>query len=41
MNIEVALVPYEEKTVISHLLQLYRYDSSEYDGHALNDHGLY
>jgi predicted acetyltransferase len=41
MNIEVILVPYEEKTVLSNLIQLYRYDSSEFDGHVLNSHGLY
>lgn len=41
MNIEITLVPYEEKTVLYNLLQLYRYDSSEFDGHVLNNHGLY
>ncbi|AZN41430.1 GNAT family N-acetyltransferase [Paenibacillus albus] len=41
MNIEVDLVPYEDKTVLYHLVQLYRYDSSEFDGHVLNNHGLY
>jgi len=41
MNIEIELVPYEEKTVLYNLIQLYRYDSSEYDGHVLNNHGLY
>lgn len=41
MNIEISLVPYEDKTIIYNLIQLYRYDSSEFDGHALNKHGLY
>ncbi|MCM3628245.1 GNAT family N-acetyltransferase [Paenibacillus glycanilyticus] len=41
MNIELVLVPYEDKTVLSQLIQLYRYDSSEFDGHVLNKHGLY
>ncbi|WP_336765722.1 hypothetical protein [Paenibacillus sp. USHLN196] len=41
MNIEIVLVPYEEKTVLYNLVQLYRYDSSEFDGHVINDHGLY
>lgn len=41
MNIEIALFPYEEKTVLYNLIQLYRYDSSEFDGHVLNSHGLY
>ncbi|MDF2645523.1 MAG: hypothetical protein K0Q73_1328, partial [Paenibacillus sp.] len=29
MNIEITLVPYEEKTVLYNLIQLYRYDSNE------------
>ena len=41
MNIDVSLVPYEEKTILYNLIQLYRYDSSEFDGHVLNKHGLY
>ncbi|MFE5319388.1 GNAT family N-acetyltransferase [Paenibacillus sp. NPDC056579] len=41
MNIEIELARYEEKTVLSNLIQLYRYDSSEFDGHVLNQHGLY
>ncbi|QYR23572.1 GNAT family N-acetyltransferase [Paenibacillus sp. sptzw28] len=41
MNIDISLVPYEEKTVLYNLIQLYRYDSSEFDGHVLNSHGFY
>lgn len=41
MKTEMVLLPYEEKTVLYHLIQLYRYDSSEFDGHVLNPHGLY
>ncbi|REE88942.1 putative acetyltransferase [Paenibacillus taihuensis] len=41
MNIELSRVPYEDKTVLYNLIQLYRYDSSEFDGHILNNHGLY
>ncbi|GIP39722.1 acetyltransferase [Paenibacillus sp. J31TS4] len=41
MMIDVALVPYEDKTILYQLLQLYQYDSSEFDGHALNQHGFY
>ena len=41
MNIDVSLVPYEDKTILYHLIQLYRYDSSEFDGHVLNRRGLY
>lgn len=41
MGIEIAMIPYEDKTVLYNLIQLYRYDSSEFDGHVLNNHGLY
>lgn len=41
MNIDLSLIPYEDKTILYHLMQLYRYDSSEFDGHILNKHGLY
>ncbi|MFD1851328.1 hypothetical protein [Oceanobacillus bengalensis] len=41
MNISLSLVPYEDKMILFQLIQLYRYDSSEHDGHALNHHGLY
>ncbi|CAG7659026.1 GNAT family N-acetyltransferase [Paenibacillus allorhizosphaerae] len=41
MSIEIALVPYEDETVLYNLIQLYRYDSSEFDGHVLNKHGMY
>ncbi|MGZ9587384.1 GNAT family N-acetyltransferase [Paenibacillus marinisediminis] len=39
--LEIARIPYEDKSVLHNLIQLYRYDSSEFDGHALNSHGLY
>ncbi|PWV94533.1 putative acetyltransferase [Paenibacillus cellulosilyticus] len=39
--LEVTLIPYHDKNILSQLIQLYRYDSSEFDGHALNEHGLY
>lgn len=39
--LDITPVPYEDKNVLHNLIQLYRYDSSEYDGHALTDHGLY
>lgn len=41
MKVEINLIPYEDKIVLQHLIQLYRYDSSEIDGHILNEHGLY
>lgn len=39
--LEVTLIPYNDKNILAQLIQLYRYDSSEFDGHALNEHGLY
>ncbi|GAA3403233.1 GNAT family N-acetyltransferase [Paenibacillus hodogayensis] len=41
MHIDLSLVPYEDKTILYHLIQLYEYDSSEFDGHVLSRHGLY
>ncbi|ACT03170.1 GNAT family N-acetyltransferase [Paenibacillus sp. JDR-2] len=41
MRIELLQVAYEDKTILNNLIQLYRYDSSEFDGHVLNNHGLY
>ncbi|QHW32821.1 GNAT family N-acetyltransferase [Paenibacillus rhizovicinus] len=41
MDIQVTLVPYEDKTILANLIQLYRYDSSEFDGHVLTAHGNY
>lgn len=41
MDIQIALIPYEDKTILYNLIQLYRYDSSEFDGHVLNEHGFY
>ncbi|WP_230200200.1 GNAT family N-acetyltransferase [Bacillus niameyensis] len=41
MEITLSLIPYEDKTILQNLMQLYRYDSSEFDGHVLTKHGLY
>ncbi|MUK87812.1 GNAT family N-acetyltransferase [Ornithinibacillus sp. L9] len=41
MDVSLSIAPYEDKSTLSHLIQLYRYDSSEFDGHVLNQHGLY
>ncbi|QFT89605.1 hypothetical protein FIU87_13170 [Bacillus sp. THAF10] len=41
MEISLKLASYEDKPILQNLLQLYRYDSSEFDGHVLNRHGLY
>lgn len=39
--LKISAVSYEDKLILQNLIQLYRYDSSEYDGHVLNKHGLY
>ncbi|WP_152396930.1 GNAT family N-acetyltransferase [Paenibacillus guangzhouensis] len=39
--LEISAIPYEDKTLLHQLIQFYRYDSSEFDGHALTSHGLY
>ncbi|WP_042149928.1 GNAT family N-acetyltransferase [Paucisalibacillus sp. EB02] len=41
MDVTISLIPYEDKVILHNLIQLYRYDSSEFDGHALTKHGLY
>jgi len=41
LNFELTLVPYKDKSILYNLIQFYRYDSSEYDGNALNEHGHY
>jgi predicted acetyltransferase len=41
MDVTISLIPYEDKIMLHNLIQLYRYDSSEFDGHALTRHGLY
>jgi predicted acetyltransferase len=39
--LEILPIPYEDKIVLQNLIQLYRYDSSEFDGHVLTQHGSY
>jgi predicted acetyltransferase len=39
--LEITPILYEDKIVLHNLIQFYRYDSSEFDGHVLNNHGLY
>ena len=39
--VEINAIDYEDKHVLHNLMQLYRYDSSEFDGHELSIHGLY
>ncbi|MDR6723617.1 putative acetyltransferase [Paenibacillus amylolyticus] len=39
--LEVLQVPYEDKSLLSNLIQFYRYDSSEFDQNELTNHGVY
>ena len=39
--LEVLQVPYEDKSILSNLIQFYRYDSSEFDQNELTNHGVY
>ncbi|MDH5164320.1 GNAT family N-acetyltransferase [Heyndrickxia oleronia] len=41
MDIKISPFQYEDKPILDQLIQLYRYDSSEFDGHCLNAHGRY
>jgi predicted acetyltransferase len=42
MDVKLTLVPYEDKSVLARLLELYLHDLSEfYDDLHLNDHGLF
>lgn len=41
MEVTLQSIAYEDKQILSQLIQLYRYDSSEFDAHTLNKHGLY
>ena len=35
------MIPFEDKSVLQHLMQLYLYDFSEFTGEDINDHGRY
>jgi len=39
--LEILQIPYEDKIILNSLIQFYRYDSSEFDGHELTNHGVY
>lgn len=41
IEVEIFEASLNDKSVIENMLQLYRYDSSEFDGHELNEHGLF
>ena len=41
MNVEILRAGIEEKPFLRNLLELYRYDSSEFDGEDVGEHGLF
>jgi predicted acetyltransferase len=41
MNIEIRKAGIQEKPVLRNLVELYRYDSSEFDGADVGEHGLF
>ena len=41
MDVEVAVVLDDDRTIVRRLLQLYHYDFSEFDGGDVNPHGEY
>ncbi len=41
MNIEIRKAGIQEKPVLRNLVELYRYDSSEFDGEDVGEHGLF
>lgn len=41
MDVEIRPISHTEKDVLHHLLQLYMYDFSVYDGNELDENGLY
>jgi len=41
MNITIDPVPFEQKSVLRNLLELYKYDFTEFDPEDVNEHGLY
>ncbi|PGZ96630.1 GNAT family N-acetyltransferase [Bacillus pseudomycoides] len=41
MNLEIEEVNIENKAVLKNLLELYKYDFSEFDPEDVNEHGLY
>lgn len=41
VNITLHLVEYEQKSTLRNLLELYKYDFSEYDPEDVNENGLY
>jgi predicted acetyltransferase len=41
MDVEIHPISYAEKELLHHLLQLYMYDFSVYDGNELDENGLY
>lgn len=41
MQVTIERVSFDDKQVFSNLLQLYLYDSSEYDGWDITEHGFF
>jgi predicted acetyltransferase len=41
MEIQIKLASYEEKSILSNLMELEQCDYSEYDGYDVDEHGLY
>lgn len=41
MDVKITPASIEEKPILRHLLELYQYDFSEYDGADVDPHGLY
>lgn len=41
MDVQIRKASVEQKVVLRHLLELYKYDFSEFDREDVNDQGLY
>jgi predicted acetyltransferase len=41
MNVKLEMASIEQKIILKHLLELYNYDFSEFDGSDVNEDGLY
>ncbi|WP_200411173.1 GNAT family N-acetyltransferase [Virgibacillus salexigens] len=41
MDVQIKIAQVEQKVVVKHLLELYKYDFSEFDPEDVNDQGLY
>ncbi|MHB1000897.1 MAG: GNAT family N-acetyltransferase [Armatimonadota bacterium] len=41
MDVQLVRIPYDEKSVLRNMMELYQYDFSEYEQNDLNSHGLF